>query len=65
MFFSHYCAKIKVNSFHYLPTEKTVTLHNIIKFCKSVLNKDENHHYYYMFSEKNSYQLKNNFLMVY
>ena len=30
LFFFHYYAKIKVDSYHYLPIEKTLTLHNVI-----------------------------------
>ena len=53
--FSHYYAKIKVDSCECLPLDK-LTLHNVIRFIKSVLNKDQNHHYYNIFSEKYSYQ---------
>ena len=49
--FSHYFAKIKVNSYDYLPIEKTLTLHVIIHI-KSVLNKDKNHYYCKKFLEK-------------
>ena len=54
--FSHYYANIKVDSYDSLPTEKILTLHNVIIFIKSVLNKDENH-YYEIFLGKISYQL--------
>ena len=40
--FSHYFAKIKVDSYDSLPIEKRLTLHNVIHI-KSVLNKDKNH----------------------
>ena len=40
--FSHYFAKIKGDSYNYLPIEKTLTLHNVIILIKSVLNKDKN-----------------------
>ena len=41
--FSHYFAKIKVDSYDSWPTEKALTLHNVIILIKSVLNKDKNH----------------------
>ena len=52
--FSHYYAKIKVDS---LPLEKALILQNFITHIKSVLNKDQNHYYYNRFLEKYSYQL--------
>ena len=58
MFFSHYNAKIKVDSYDSLPIEKRLTLHNVIILIKSVLNKDKKNQYYYdIFLEKCSYQL--------
>ena len=55
--FSHYFAKIKVDSYDYLPIEKRLTLHNVIIHIKSVLTKDKNHYYYKIFLEKCLYQL--------
>ena len=55
--FSHYFAKIKVDSYDSLPEEKILTLHNVIIHIKSVLNKDKNHYHYKIFLEKCSYQL--------
>ena len=55
--FSHYFAKIKVDSYDSLPIEKRLTLHNVIIHIKSVLNKDKNHYYFKIFLEKYSYQL--------
>ena len=55
--FTHYFAKMKVDSYYSLPIEKALTLHNIIILIKSVLNKDENHYYYKIFLEKYSNQL--------
>ena len=55
--FSHYYAKIKVDSYDSLPIEKILTLHNVIIHIKSVVNKDKNHYYYKIFLEKCSYQL--------
>ena len=54
---SHYFAKIKVDSYDFLPIEKTLTLHDVIILIKSVLNKDKNHYYYKIFLEQYSYQL--------
>ena len=56
-YFSHYFAKIKVDSYDSLPIEKRLTLHNVIIHIKSVLNKDKNHYYFKIFLEKYSYQL--------
>ena len=55
--FSHCSAEIKVNSFDSLPTEKTLTFHNVIIHIKSVLNKDKNHYCRKIFLEKCSYEL--------
>ena len=52
--FSHYFTKIKIDSYDYLPLEKTLTLNNVIILIKSVL--DKNHYYYKIFLEKCSYQ---------
>ena len=41
--FSHYFAKIEVDSYDSLPVEKRLTLRNVIIHIKSVLNKDKNH----------------------
>ena len=54
--FSHYFAKIKVDSYDSLPIEKTLNLHNVIILIKSFLKKDKNHYSYKMFLEKYSYQ---------
>ena len=40
--FSHYFAKIRVDSYDSLPIEKRMALHNVIILVKSVLNKDKN-----------------------
>ena len=55
--FSHFFAKIKLDSFDSLPKEKILTWHNVIIQIKSVLNKNKNHGYYRIFLEKCSYQL--------
>ena len=55
--FSHYYAKLKVDSYDSLPIEKTLTLHNVIILIKSVLNKDQNQYYYHTSFEKCLYRL--------
>ena len=55
--FSHYFAKLKVDSYDSFPIEETLILHNVIIFIKSVLIKDKNCYYYKMFLENCSYQL--------
>ena len=50
--FSHYFSKIKVHSYDFLPTEKTLTLHNVVILIQSVLNKDKNCYHYKIFLEK-------------
>ena len=50
---SHYYVKIKVDYYDSLLIEKTVTLNNAKIFINSVLNKYQNHHYYYIYSQKN------------
>ena len=57
IFFSHYNAKMKVGSYDSFPTEKKLTLNNIIILIKSVLNKDKNHCYKNILLEKCSNQL--------
>ena len=54
---SHYFAKITVDSYDSFPTEKVLTLHNVIIHTKSVLNKYKNHYNYKIFLEKCWYQL--------
>ena len=54
--FFHYYAKIKVDNYDYLPSEKRLTLHNFIILIKSLINKDENQCFYNIFLEKGSYQ---------
>ena len=54
--FSHNYARLKVDSYDFLPIEKVSTLH-VIMLIKSVFNKDQNRYYYNIFLEKFSYQL--------
>ena len=52
IFFLSVLQKSKLDS---LLIEKILTLHNVIIYIKSVLNKDKNHYYYRMFLEECSY----------
>ena len=56
MFFSHYYAKIKVDSYESLPLQKTLTVHNVIIIIKSVFNEDKNNYYYNIIFKKCSYK---------
>ena len=49
--FSHYYAKIKVDSYDSLAIERRFTLHNTIILIKSTINKGKNHYYYKTFLE--------------
>ena len=55
--FFHRFAKIKVDSYDFIPIGKRLTLHNVTILIKSVLFKDKNHCYYKIFLEKCLYQL--------
>ena len=48
--------KIKVDSYHSLPLEKTFTFYNNIIPIKLVSNKDRNNYCYNKYLEKDSYQ---------
>ena len=53
----HKYAKIKVDSYHFLPLEKAMTFHKVILLIKSVFNKDENNFYCNICLEKAMYEL--------
>ena len=55
-FFSCNIGKIKIDSDNNFPLDKRLTLHNIITLIISVINKDQNHYHYSIFSEKCLYQ---------
>ena len=55
--FSHYYAKIKVDSYDSLPIKTTLALRNVVILIESVLNKDKHHCYHNIFLEKFSYHL--------
>ena len=60
---SHNYAKIKVDSYYFLPLEKAMTFDYVIILIKSVFNKDKTNYYYNIFLEKALYELpKNKFL---
>ena len=49
---NHNSGEIRIISYNYLPIEKALTFHNVITLIKSVVNKNENEYYYYIFLEK-------------
>ena len=57
---NHNFARISIDSYNSLPTEKTLTFHNIVILIKSVVNKNKNEYYYNIFLEKGSYKDKSN-----
>ena len=55
--FSHFYAKVNVDSCDSSPIDKILTLNHVIILIKLVLNKDKNHYYYKIFLAKCSHQL--------
>ena len=55
--FSRYFVEIKVDYYDSLPTEKRLSLHNVMILIKSFLNKDKYHYFCKAFLEKCSNQL--------
>ena len=55
------------DSYDPLPTERRLTLHNVITLTKSVLNKDKNRYYYNNFSKnvRISYLKNHNMVNIY
>ena len=49
---SHNYAKIKIDSYNFLPLEKTITFHNVIILITSVFDRDKNNNYYKILLEK-------------
>ena len=43
---SHNYAKIKLDSYNFLPLGKTMTFYNVIIIVKSVWNQDKDNYYY-------------------
>ena len=65
-------ARIRIDSYNYLPTEKILTFNNVIMLIKSVVNKNKNGYYHNIFLEKgldenkyNTYFLKINVCIYY
>ena len=56
----HIFKEIRIDSCIFLPIEKIVTFHNVIIFIKSVVNKNKNNYYFYIFLEIGSYKDKSN-----
>ena len=48
--------RIKIYSYNYLPLEKMLTLHNVMKLIKPVFDKDKKNYYYNVFLEKCPYK---------
>ena len=44
--------RIRIDSYNFLPIEKTLTFHNVIILIKSFVNKNKNNYYYNIFLEK-------------
>ena len=49
-------ARIRIDSYNFLPIEKIFTFHNAIILITSVVNKNKNEYYHNMFLEKGSYR---------
>ena len=52
--------KSKLIHIIFLPLEKTLILHDLMILIKSVLDKNQNHYYYNILSDKCSNQLSKN-----
>ena len=59
---NYHFAKIRIDSYNYLPLEKILTFHNVIILIKSVVNENKNKYYYNIFLEKGSYIMNAIFL---
>ena len=57
---NHNFARIRIELYNSLPTEKILTFHNVIILIKWVVNKNKNEYYYNMFLEKRSHKDKPN-----
>ena len=55
-FFLDVMQSSKLISYDFLSLEKLISFHDVIILIKSVLDKDQNHHYYNIFLEKSLYQ---------
>ena len=52
---NHNFARARIDSYNFLPIEKTLTFHNVIILVKSCVNRNKNEYYYNIFLEKGSY----------
>ena len=57
---NHNFARMGIDSYNSLPTEKVLIFDNIIMLIKSVVYKSKNEYYYNIYLEKGSYQAKSN-----
>ena len=57
---NHNSARIRIDSYNFLPIEKILTFHNVITLIKSVVNKNKNNYYYNIFLEKGLHKDKSN-----
>ena len=57
---THNSVRIRIDSYNFLPIEKTLTFLNVILLIKSVVNKNKNNYFYNIFLEKGSYKDKSN-----
>ena len=57
---NHDFARIWIDSCNFLPIEKILTFHFVIILIKSLVNKNENNYYYFVFLEKGFYRDKFN-----
>ena len=57
---NHNFARMGIDSYNSLRTEKVLIFDNIIMLIKSVVYKSKNEYYYNIYLEKGSYQAKSN-----
>ena len=57
---NHNFARIAIDLYDSLPTEKILTFHNVIIPIKSVVNKNKDEYYYNIFLQKGLYKDKTN-----
>ena len=52
---NHNYGRNRIDSYNYLLLEKILTFHNVIILITLAFNKNKNHYYFKIFSEKSSY----------
>ena len=57
---NHNFARIRIDSYTFLPIEKMLTFHNIIILIKPVVNKNKNNYFYDILLEKGWHKDKSN-----